>query len=553
MVKTVVGEKVINKLKEKGEVISVNDRYLEVDFGNRIAKLQLDAFEKGFLKYENATLQNEVDEKVKQIKNEEERKKEEARLIAEEKLRDRRLLESKAPLGTRFEKISVRLDPAPLKIVGVKKKRKELLQEIFSECDKDTRALYENFDPQFDYKCGYKISHCVGFVVKYADIYVIRVFERTDRFGLGDLFGITVKDCTITEEYRAVFLEGNVYYFRKYSYKKRGGNKGEIVEKWKNCGCFLCLTLDKVIRKCDCHYLNDYIEMEKINGGPYIKLLGAALYSNKAEIAFKEGMFWSFEKIQNVAEFLEEFSHKQIVFACMHDVINALPFIKRHGLYDVHILENLEEMASKHRLCTLMQFCRLLNISPHEMEKRLIRFLKGFQSYNLGTYEDYLCMLRGYPDVTVKDLFDKNFRERHDIMAREIAKKREEGERKKREKEEKAYTQEAEKLSWIDRVEKGYYFIVPKTIDDMKYEGDQQHICVYSARYYNKVIAHQSIIVFLRKKEDTPYVTIEFDYNTFELLQVRGKFNSEVDYALKEYVVNLGQRLYKERCNLKCA
>ena len=89
--------------------------------------------------------------------------------------------------------------------------------------------------------------------------------------------------------------------------------------------------------------------------------------------------------------------------------------------------------------------------------------------------------------------------------------------------------------------------MVPKTIDDFKNEGDAQHNCVYRLKYYRKVIDHKSIIVFLRKEKEESYVTIEYDYNTFKVLQALGKFNRKIDLDLYQYIVQLGKKLYYEK------
>ena len=65
--------------------------------------------------------------------------------------------------------------------------------------------------------------------------------------------------------------------------------------------------------------------------------------------------------------------------------------------------------------------------------------------------------------------------------------------------------------------------------------------------YFKDVINKESIIVFLRKTKETPYITIEFDYNTFGVRQAHGKYNSNLDDELYEYIVDLGKRLYEER------
>lgn len=52
--------------------------------------------------------------------------------------------------------------------------------------------------------------------------------------------------------------------------------------------------------------------------------------------------------------------------------------------------------------------------------------------------------------------------------------------------------------------------------------------------------------MFLRKEINTPYVTVEFDYETFEVLQAFKKFNQPVDPALYEYITALGKQLRYE-------
>ena len=76
-----------------------------------------------------------------------------------------------------------------------------------------------------------------------------------------------------------------------------------------------------------------------------------------------------------------------------------------------------------------------------------------------------------------------------------------------------------------------------------------QRNCVYTNGYCDFVIKRQSIIVFLREKKDVPYVTIEFDYKNFDVLQAYGKYNKRIDADLYKYIVDLGKRLNRERYN----
>ena len=91
---------------------------------------------------------------------------------------------------------------------------------------------------------------------------------------------------------------------------------------------------------CDCGYLNGYVVDNNLNmkAFNYVRVLLLALVNNKVEIVFKNKVFASTVRIFNLADYLEEFTLKQIEFASKNDVINSLPVIKSQGLYDVPIL-----------------------------------------------------------------------------------------------------------------------------------------------------------------------------------------------------------------------
>ena len=60
------------------------------------------------------------------------------------------------------------------------------------------------------------------------------------------------------------------------------------------------------------------------------------------------------------------------------------------------------------------------------------------------------------------------------------------------------------------------------------------------------VINRYSIIVFLRKEKEKSFITIEYDYETFDVWQALGKYNNPIPQELHEYIVNLGKRLNYE-------
>ena len=174
------------------------------------------------------------------------------------------------------------------------------------------------------------------------------------------------------------------------------------------------------------------------------------------------------------------------------------------------------------------------------LDQKLIRFLKKEDAlFDLPSYTEYMRELLNIPDVTVKDIFDKDYQDRAYVlmMDRSVWYSKETSNQ---------YEQIAQELSWINREENGYYIFVPKTIPEFKNEGQKQNICVYFGEFYLKVINHESIIVFLRKEIDKPFVTIEYDYETFEVIQDRKKFNQNPDDELHQFIVDLGKRLRLE-------
>ena len=61
MAEIIIGERVINKREESGVIVYFDDKYINIQYNDRLGKLLINAFEEGYIKYENAELQNKVD------------------------------------------------------------------------------------------------------------------------------------------------------------------------------------------------------------------------------------------------------------------------------------------------------------------------------------------------------------------------------------------------------------------------------------------------------------------------------------------------------------
>ena len=200
----------------------------------------------------------------------------------------------------------------------------------------------------------------------------------------------------------------------------------------------------------------------------YVRVLLLALVNNKVEIVFKNKVFASTVRIFNLADYLKEFTPKQIEFASKNDVINSLPVIKSQGLYDVPILKEMEKImrergwhGSIYRC--LMRTFKELDFDTSDLMKRLVQFVRKVEFLDTDIYYDYIRAISHQNGTTIKDFFDKDYIERHNILVRL---------RQQRYtlQEEKNYSLVAKELSWIDREYNGYYIVVPKNIKAFKEE-----------------------------------------------------------------------------------
>ena len=501
-----IGEQVINENGETGTITAFDGRLITVDYQGRIAMYQSDAIVRGFIKYENPDVQNKAIEEI-EAEIEADIKAEEARIAAE-----RAKQEQKAPIareGIKVESYVLLIDPAPVYLNSVPKDDRQLVQEIFDECEKDTAALYASFQPQMVYPkftSRSRSKYGVGFLSRYLDAYVFRVFSRNDVYKRRVKTGITVMERNTAEVLRVVAVNGHVYSFSKNIAVSDGYyNNTTGYPKWRGSDMGGKVFLNEVICNCDCGYLNGYISGKDINVRAYLfaDLLFLALVNNKAEIVFKHKAFTSTDRIKNLAEYLEEFTPKQIDFASKHNVLSTLPFIKKYGLSDPDLLRSLEGVTRnrskgssvydllKWRISWLGEECP-------DLDQKIIHFIKKVDHFDAALYYDYLQELGYQPGLTVQDLFDKDYIERHEAMYHERMARWELGTLEDIRKEEEDYSKAAKGLSWIDREDNGYFIMVPKTITDFQVEGNLQHNCVYKLRYYNRVISQESIIVFLR-------------------------------------------------------
>lgn len=166
----------------------------------------------------------------------------------------------------------------------------------------------------------------------------------------------------------------------------------------------------------------------------------------------------------------------------------------------------------------------------------------------LGDYMDYLDDLDYLHIPKTKDvLFPKNFMELHLEIADQARCKRDTIAHKKQREKDRLYRKLVPDLKNLYACEdENLKIIIPTCKNDFTTEGQQNHNCVGGV-YFDKVLREQSVVVFLRKKEDlsASYCTVEFDMNG-NVLQNRAKFNREAPTEAVAFINKLSNRVKKE-------
>ena len=115
-----------------------------------------------------------------------------------------------------------------------------------------------------------------------------------------------------------------------------------------------------------------------------------------------------------------------------------------------------------------------------------------------------------------------------------------------------------EKVNKIYSYQSGKLFVRPaKNAAEIIEEGIKLHHCVGGDKYLNAHAKKESIILFLRKDENTPYITIEMD-PTGKIVQWYAAYDEKpdkvkIDRWLNKYVKQLDIKAIKREAKRKGA
>lgn len=167
-------------------------------------------------------------------------------------------------------------------------------------------------------------------------------------------------------------------------------------------------------------------------------------------------------------------------------------------------------------------------------------------------YIDYLGMRQqmGYDLTDSVILFPRDLEREHAKMVLEVNKAAQDKRKKEVNEKYPQISENFEKLNSLYGFKDREYVIRPaKNAAEIIDEGRTLHHCVGSDTYLNKHNTGKSVILFLRKEKDTPYITVEISAD--KILQWYGEYDRKPDEAqnkkwLDDYVDIIKQRINRE-------
>lgn len=163
---------------------------------------------------------------------------------------------------------------------------------------------------------------------------------------------------------------------------------------------------------------------------------------------------------------------------------------------------------------------------------------------------DYIqnCIALGWNIQDTKVIRPKNLIERHDIAMELVKLKKDEIKAKN------IRQRFYENIFDLYYSGEKYTVTLPHNLKDLKYEGDNLHHCVY-VNYAAEVAEGRSIILFIRANNSfyKPLATAEIDPLTYEVVQIRGEWNSSVSKEVKAFFEQYKRKILKKLKTRKAA
>lgn len=166
------------------------------------------------------------------------------------------------------------------------------------------------------------------------------------------------------------------------------------------------------------------------------------------------------------------------------------------------------------------------------------------QKTNISNFADYIeaCNLLGLNMNENKNKYPRNFQYWHDVRIDEMHSKQAEIDKEKQIKFCENFSIVANKYETLQRnLKDNFVVIIAKSPSDLIKEGDFLHHCVGRMNYDQKFVREESLIFFVRNKEDiqTPFVTLEYSLKNHKILQCYTDYNHKPEEQVLQFINNV--------------
>ncbi len=190
----------------------------------------------------------------------------------------------------------------------------------------------------------------------------------------------------------------------------------------------------------------------------------------------------------------------------------------------------------------------ILNKNEH---KQFLDYLQK-QNTNLSSYCDYLdaCKYLKLDMSIERNKYPKDFKKWHDMRIDQYHTQKALKDEQERKELYEQFGKIAEKYISLQRnLKDDFIMIIAKSPKDLMIEGDKLNHCVGRMNYDQKFIREESLIFFVRDKNNpqTPFVTVEYSLKNHKVLQCYG----EKDSRPNENVLNFVNKIWLPYANRK--
>lgn len=337
--------------------------------------------------------------------------------------------------------------------------------------------------------------------------------------------------------YRAVYnAEDKYYHSYGFSYKVFSKEEFDVWHKMDFDTNFYCIYLNHEIifqipKYKYCGYTNgDIIQwLKRYEEDPSIEMFG------KFRIPISPVLTKKAKKDKAFCKWLIKNAE-----AVRMNGVNAAVYAFEHN----DTVENARRITAELREASL----RIPELKGTCIDKhRVIEYL-GKNDIDYGLYDDYLKAVKKL-NLDLKDTknsYPKDFNTMHNLRTSQYQSKID---KELQEKFNKAIL----KNKWVECEGDTYVIILPKTISDLRKEGEILKHCVGRMGYDSKMANGTSLICFCRKKEapEGPFVTIELDAKTKKVRQRYGEHNSNPPQDVIEFITEWSNQIQRKGKNDK--